>query len=146
MISQWFTYTNNQGEMRWTVASKTFVCDLWLCSFCSFTHNYNNQTGITEVKKFTPNWNYGPTTVGFRMPWLPYDDENALLTTSDRLGKEWFGTIVSRSPLFNPSPWMMDTNMNNPRLIWYWMKEAPSLLKRKQIFNKYQALKALNYK
>lgn len=80
------------------------------------------------------------------MPWLPYDDENALLTTSDRLGKEWFGTIVSRSPLFNPSPWMMDTNMNNPRLIWYWMKEAPSLLKRKQIFNKYQALKALNYK
>jgi hypothetical protein len=65
------------------------------------------------------------------MPWLPQDDDYSYLTTSDRVGREWYGTIVAKKPQFKPAPWIMGM-LDNPGLIWYWMKEAPSMLKRKE--------------
>ncbi|XP_031555969.1 uncharacterized protein LOC116292757 [Actinia tenebrosa] len=94
----------------------------------SFTSTSGNLTGLTEVEKFPPSWEYGPTALGNRLPWLPQDDEYAYLTTSDRVGKEWYGTIVAKKRQFKPAPWIMG-KLDNPGLIWYWMKEASSMLK-----------------
>ncbi|XP_066293015.1 uncharacterized protein [Branchiostoma lanceolatum] len=93
----------------------------------SFTHNMNDQTNVTLVAKFG-DWDYGPRSIGQRMPWIVEDPTlPAVLTTAERPDEEWYGTIVGSDlglPAFQGvnAPWIQNLT-EAPGAIWYWMRE-----------------------
>ncbi|CAH1274713.1 ADGRL2 [Branchiostoma lanceolatum] len=93
----------------------------------SFTHNMNDQTNVTLVAKFG-DWDYGPRSIGQRMPWIVEDPTlPAVLTTAERPDQDWYGTIVGSDlglPAFQGTnaPWIQNLT-EAPGAIWYWMRE-----------------------
>lgn len=77
------------------------------------------------MKKYG-NWNYGATSLGKAMPYIPPGDTKTLLTTSDKTGGDRYGTLVSKTP--GIAKWIAG-QMETPGTVWYWMKEAPSMIK-----------------
>ncbi|CAH1274678.1 Hypp5377 [Branchiostoma lanceolatum] len=79
----------------------------------SFTHTMNDQNNVTLISKFD-DWDYGPRSIGQRMPWI-VEDPNlpAVLTTAERPDEEWYGTIVGSDlglPAFQGTnaPWIQN--------------------------------------
>lgn len=91
----------------------------------SFINNDNSQTNITITTKFGA-WNYVPNSgISERMPWYRYTTSRGIITTDDGSG-DWWGTLISPSLAFDPSPWITSSgggpNNPNPGVMWYWVR------------------------
>ena len=111
------------------VNEKSLCCNLMnlKCLANSFVSSSNTQTDITQVKKYG-KWEYGPKSLSKIMPYIPQGDSKALLTTSDGTGADRYGTLVSKTPGEKLTQWI-GGQMESPSVVWYWMKEAPSMMK-----------------
>ncbi|CAH1274704.1 VWDE [Branchiostoma lanceolatum] len=93
----------------------------------SFTHNMNDQNNVTLVSKFD-DWDYGPRSIGQRMPWIVEDPTlPAVLTTAERPDQDWYGTIVGSDLGLAAyqgfkAPWIQNL-IESPSAIWYWIRE-----------------------
>ena len=83
---------------------------------------YNNQTNIVLVKKFS-QWEYAPSSIRQRMPYIPINSTKALLTTAENPEIDYFGTIIANDRQYSPAPWIRNV-AENPLTIWYWIREA----------------------
>ncbi|MCZ2487191.1 fibrinogen-like YCDxxxxGGGW domain-containing protein [Aquirufa antheringensis] len=95
----------------------------------SFLSTSNAQTNVTLNTEFG-NWSYVADNNGMaeRMPWrsTTVGSGNGFLTLSNGTGN-WWGTLVSSSASYSPSPWISDpgtggTASPNPGIIWYWVR------------------------
>ncbi len=94
----------------------------------SFVNTGNTQTNITLNTKFG-DWNYVPDTgITQKMPSYSNTIGNglAIITTVSAGVGGWWGTLVSSSTIFNPTPWIGDagggTSNPYPGIIWYWVR------------------------
>jgi hypothetical protein len=87
----------------------------------SFVNTDNTQTDITLDTKFD-DWEYANDGVEARMPWYT-SDGSPTLTTNVNGGDDgaWWGTLVTTTAYFNPTPWMANYNAN-PGILWYWVR------------------------
>lgn len=87
----------------------------------SFVNTDNTQTDITLDTKFD-DWEYANDGVEARMPWYTSDGAPTL-TTNVNGGDDgaWWGTLVTTTQYFNPTPWMANYNAN-PGVLWYWVR------------------------
>ena len=87
----------------------------------SFVNDDNTQTDITLDTKFD-NWEYENNGVEERMPWYTSNGFPTLTTnTNGSDDGAWWGTLVTTTAYFNPTPWMASYN-SNPGIIWYWVR------------------------
>jgi len=95
----------------------------------SFTKGDNTQTDITLDTKYG-TWNYVTNNNGIQkvMPWYSNSAGGgyALLTLATSTGN-WWGTLVSAAGGgYTPAPWISDANggtaIQNPGIIWYWVR------------------------
>lgn len=87
----------------------------------SFVNTDNTQTNITLDTKFD-NWEYENNGVEERMPWYTSNGFPTLTTnTNGSDDGAWWGTLVTTTAYFNPTPWMASYN-SNPGIIWYWVR------------------------
>ena len=94
----------------------------------SFIKADNSQTDVTVNTKFG-NWYYASSNNGFsqRMPWYWNSGGPAFITLASGSGN-WWGTLISNSSFYSPSPWISDagtggTSANQqPGIIWYWVR------------------------
>jgi hypothetical protein len=87
----------------------------------SFINTDNTQTDITLNTKFS-NWEYSDAGVEARMPWYTSSGEPTLTTNTNGFNDNaWWGTLVTTTAYFNPTPWMADYNAN-PGILWYWVR------------------------
>lgn len=98
----------------------------------SFVNTDSSQTNITIDQKFG-NWNYVEDNgIGQRMPWYRVqqncNESKGIITTDDGDCKNWWGTLLTKRPQFDPTPWIrfngIDSNnyMKEPGIIWYWVR------------------------
>jgi len=104
----------------------------------SFVEQYSGQTwggadqntngwrkNITEITHFPGSgetWSYNSEGLEFRMPYYTNHlyGESYITTTSDG---SWWGTLVSYSCGWDPSPYMNGTTYAlSPKVIWYWVR------------------------
>jgi hypothetical protein len=87
----------------------------------SFINTDNTQTDITLNTKFD-NWEYSDSDIEARMPWYTSDSDPTLTTNVNGFNdNSWWGTLVSVSGYFNPTPWMSNYNAE-PGVLWYWVR------------------------
>ena len=87
----------------------------------SFINDDNTQTDITLDTKFD-NWEYGTNDLEARMPWYTSSGEPTLTTNENGFNDNaWWGTLVTTTNYFNPTPWMANYNAN-PGILWYWVR------------------------
>lgn len=95
-------------------------CGIWTANGTySFVSSSNLNTNITLNTKFG-TWVYADDGVEERMPW--YSNASGYITTSILAGGgSWWGTLIS-SGGWSPAPWMSNSGMPNPGIIWYWVR------------------------
>ena len=94
----------------------------------SFVNTGISQTNITLNTKFG-DWNYVPDN-GITQKMPSYSNTIgsglAIITTTSAGVGGWWGTLVTSSTIFNPTPWIGDagggTSNPNPGIIWYWVR------------------------
>ena len=86
----------------------------------SFVKTDNSQTNITRDTKFG-TWSYADDGVEARMPWYSSASQG-LITTSINAGSQWWGTLISSITNYSPAPWMNNSGMSQPDIIWYWVR------------------------
>jgi len=95
----------------------------------SFTKGDNSQTDITLDTKYG-TWDYVTNNNGIQkvMPWYSNSAGGgyALLTLTNPTGN-WWGTLISAAGGgYAPAPWISDANggtsIQNPGIIWYWVR------------------------
>lgn len=94
----------------------------------SFVNTGITQTNITLNTKFG-DWNYVPDN-GITQKMPSYSNTIgsglAIITTTSAGVGGWWGTLVTSSTIFNPTPWIGDagggTSNPNPGIIWYWVR------------------------
>jgi hypothetical protein len=90
----------------------------------TFVKPDNTQTNITLNTKFG-TWTYSDGGIEERMPW--YSNCSGYITTSVQCdGGSWWGTLISNSG-WTPAPWNSsgcgtEGCMQNPSIIWYWVR------------------------
>eukprot|EP00051_Salpingoeca_urceolata_P028031 m.484559 g.484559 ORF g.484559 m.484559 type:complete len:867 (-) comp23425_c0_seq1:419-3019(-) len=94
----------------------------------TFASHDNSQTDVVVTEWFEGVSAYTDTGLEKRMPWAPQSCTGtcSLLTTSTSISSSWHGTLVQRGTGYNPAPWLSSGALN-PGIIWYWMREGPSL-------------------
>ena len=91
----------------------------------SFVSRSNANTDITINTKFG-SWNYFEGGgFGPRMPWWTTQTGDGIIATSQSGTGYWWGTLVTGNG-WSPSPWLSGDggtlNMQNPGIIWYWVR------------------------
>lgn len=95
----------------------------------SFISTSNTQTDIELNTRFG-SWVYDTEQgISKRMPWRSIDAGagNGLFTTDDGT-LNWWGTLISKSGSYSPTPWIStaatggSTSSANPGIIWYWVR------------------------
>ena len=76
----------------------------------SFVNTDVSQTNITIDQKFG-NWNYVEDNgIGQRMPWYRIqqncNESKGIITTDDGDCNNWWGTLLTKRPQFDPTPWI----------------------------------------
>jgi hypothetical protein len=90
----------------------------------TFLKSTNSQTNITLNTKFG-TWTYNDGGIEERMPW--YSNCSGFITTSVQCdGGSWWGTLISNTG-WTPAPWIssgcgIEGCMQNPGIIWYWVR------------------------
>lgn len=75
-------------------------------------------------------WTYNNSGLEKRMPWYANNAANpgnpfvgnAIFTTSNDDGGSWWGTLMTNNASWTPAPWQADTGLQNPYVIWYWVR------------------------
>jgi hypothetical protein len=86
----------------------------------SFVSTSNLNTDITLNSNFDV-WSYADDGVEKRMPWYSSASQG-LITTSVSADSMWWGTLISSVSNFDPAPWMNNSGVPNPGIIWYWVR------------------------
>lgn len=91
----------------------------------SFVSQVNTNTDITINTKFGA-WNYFEGGgFGPRMPWWTTQTSDGIITTSQSGTGYWWGTLVTGNG-WSPTPWLSGDggtlSMQNPGIIWYWVR------------------------
>jgi len=89
----------------------------------TFNQTSNTATDITLSTKFS-DWSYNGNGIEERMPWVETSaTSNGKLTTSVSSSSAWWGTLIEASSSFSPAPWISGVSgVDNPGVIWYWMR------------------------
>lgn len=91
---------------------------------------------ITAISLFntgsfgTNTWTYNNSGLEKRMPWYANNAANpgtpfvgnAIFTTSNDDSGSWWGTLMQNTGSWAPAPWQADTGLQNPYVIWYWVR------------------------
>ena len=93
----------------------------------SFVKTDNSQTNV-RLDTIFGNWNYVTENgISQRMPWYSTTAGGGVgvITTDDGFGN-WWGTLISTTSGWNPTPWILDsgggTTNPNPGILWYWVR------------------------
>ncbi|KAF0296070.1 hypothetical protein FJT64_006456 [Amphibalanus amphitrite] len=107
------------GRQRWG--------GVWLAPrYYSFVDETGAQTDVRLVRRFD-RWTYKDLGIEQRMPWLRIQGgDTTVLTTSDALGANWWGTLVTHkletTTNYRHSPWISPEALNSGTVL-YWMRE-----------------------
>jgi hypothetical protein len=89
---------------------------------------------ITLISSFntgasgTGTWSYNTNGIEKRMPWYANNGSNApyvgnaIFTTTNSDGGNWWGTLMTNDAGWTPAPWQSDAGVGNPYVIWYWVR------------------------
>ena len=94
-----------------------------------FRQNITLISSFNTLSSGTGTWSYNTSGIEKRMPWYANNGSdvsyvgNAVFTTTNNDSGSWWGTLMTQATTgWTPAPYQSDTGVNNPNVIWYWVR------------------------